>query len=430
MREDILVNFILSPLPFLGDPKRNAPLGVMYLAAMTERYGFKTTITDIRDRSSEDALDFITESQVYAFSSTTPEYPIVREVARRLKDRQPDCLVVLGGVHATVCFDNIDSCFDIVAIGEGEKIIIEILQDYEKRELKGRFYQGDFIEDLSSLPFPARHLVARESFVSNQLVEKGKPATTILGSRGCAFACSFCASKLMWHQKCRFRDPGNIIDEIVELKEKYGIEQLRFQDDALEINHLWLTEICCQIKPLGLTWRANARINTTFRSSNILPLMKDAGCDELCYGIESPEQYVLDKCNKNMSITQAYKVLKMVREAGMKARIFLIIGLPGQDKDVAKNMIAFIKEAQPSAVDLSTFVPFPGCDIYHNAEKYGVVLNKSIDLDDYVMTRGLYGDEKEKDFVFSHDKLSNQQLKELRSEVLDFIQSYNLVQNK
>ncbi|MFH1691104.1 MAG: radical SAM protein [Candidatus Omnitrophota bacterium] len=430
MNKTIQINFILTPLPFLGDPKRNAPLGVMYLAAVTEKNGFSTIITDIRDRSCEDSLDFIPQAKVYAFSSTTPEYPIVREVARRLKARQQDCLIILGGVHATVCFDSIDSCFDVVAVGEGEKMIIEILLDYEKGQLKNRIYRGSFVEELSLLPHPARHLVSKDAFVSHQLVEKGKPATTILGSRGCAFACSFCASKLMWHQKCRFRDPENIIEEIIELKKRYGVQQLRFQDDALEINRPWLEKICSKIKPLGFTWRANARINTTFRSKDILPLMKEAGCDELCYGIESPEQFVLDKCNKNMLISQAYEVLRLVQEAGMKVRIFLIIGLPGQDKDVAKNMIAFIEQAHPSAVDLSTFVPFPGCDIYHNAAKYGVVLNSDIDFNDYVMTRGLYGNEKEKDFVFKHDKLANEQLKDLRAEVLEFIQSYNLVQNK
>lgn len=430
VKENIRVNFVLTPLPFLGDPKRNAPLGVMYLAAMTERNGFRTAITDIRDRLCADALDFIPEADVYAFSSTTPEYSIVRDVARMLKMRQPDCFIILGGVHATVCFDSIDSCFDVVAIGEGEKIIIEILRDYEKGKIKDRIYRGSFFEHLSLLPHPARHLVSRDSFISNQLVEKGKPATTILGSRGCAYACSFCASKLMWHQKCRFRDPDDIAQEIAGLKERYGVEQLRFQDDALEINSPWLEEICCKIKPLSFTWRANARINTTFRSKNILPLMKEAGCDELCYGIESPEQLVLDKCNKNMLISQAYEVLKLVQEAGMKVRIFLIIGLPGQDKNVAKNMIAFIKEAHPSAVDLSTFVPFPGCDIYHNAAKYGIVLNSDIDFNDYVMTRGLYRDEKDKNFVFKHDQLANDQLKDLRAEVLEFIQNYNLVQNK
>ena len=110
----------------------------------------------------------------------------------------------------------------------------------------------------------------------------------------------------------------------------------------------------------------------------------------------------------------------------MKTRIFLIIGLPGQDKHVAKNMINFIKDIRPSGVDLSTFVPFPGSDIYRDPSKYGIRIKDSVDFDDYVMTRGLWVDEKNKDFIFVHDKLSNDELKELRNEMLNFIKDYNL----
>lgn len=421
------INFIIPPLPFLGDPKRNVPLGVMYLASVTEREGYETTITDLRDKSLEESLFFILKSDIYGFTCTTPEYPYCKEIARELKQREPNSLLIIGGAHPTACPEKIDSIFDVISVGEGERVILNIIRDFKKGKLN-KFYRSELIMDLSEIPMPARHLLPKTSFISYQLIEKGKAATTIITSRGCAFDCYFCASKLMWYQKLRYRLVDDVIMEIKELKEKYDIEQLRFQDDGFTNNKKWLFEFCEKMKLLNLTWRANARVDNSSR--DILSLMRTAGCIELGYGIESTEQEVLDRCNKKFKIEQAYQALKNAREVGVKTRIFFIIGLPGQDKSVAKNMITFIKETKPSAVDLSTFVPFPGSDIYKNPERYGFKLREHIDFEDYVMTRGLYGNEKEKDFVFEHDKLSNNQLKELRSGILDFIQSYNLAQNK
>ena len=374
------IRFILAPLPFLGDPKRNAPLGVMYLAAVCERAGYPTAVTDLRDVSVDQAADRITAgADVYAFSATTPEYPACRRIARDLKVKYPHALFVIGGYHATVCPDAIDPVFDVVVKGEGEEILGRVLEDHEAH-IRRRMYAAERPVDVSRVPWPARHLLSPESFISCSLVEKGQPATTILASRGCAFDCAFCASKYMWKRRVRTRPVEDVIAEIGHLREQYGVRQLRFQDDALEFDRKWLRQFCGRMKPFGMTWRANARVDTV--TAELMDAMRGAGCDELCFGIESPEQRVLDKSNKKMKIEKAYATLSAARRRGLKTRIFFIIGLPGQDADVAANMISFIKATRPDAVDLSTFVPFPGCDIHAHPERYDVRVRADIDLDD------------------------------------------------
>jgi len=421
------INFILSPLPFLGDPRRNAPLGVLSLAAVTERAGYRTSITDLRDADPAACLEQIPKADVFGFSATTPEYPLCRDLARKIRTRFPEALFILGGVHGTVCSKSIDPVFDVVVVGEGEEVLLDLLRQCRSGRPQGVHRSGP-LADLTQLPWPARHLVPKESFISTSLVEKGRPATTLMTSRGCAFDCSFCASRSMWGRKCRHRSVEDVIEEIQDLRTRYGVEQLRFQDDDLAMNKKWLFEFCERLKPLKMVWRSNGRTDNAGR--DILTAMRDAGCDEIGFGIESPEPAVLSRCNKKARVEDAYEALRVVRELGMKSRIFLIIGLPGQDLSVATNMITFIKETQPSAVDLSTFVPFPGSDIHQNPADYGITLRDDIDFGDYVMTRGLYGDERNKDFVFKHDILTNEQLKSLRSEVLDFIRDYNLVHNQ
>jgi radical SAM superfamily enzyme YgiQ (UPF0313 family) len=372
------INFVISPLPFLGDPKRNAPLGVMYLAAVAEREGCETTITDLRDKTLKENQYLIPLADIYGFSATTPEYFYCKEIAKELKQKYPDSLLIIGGAHATAHPDKVDNCFDIIVVGEGERAIANIIRDFKKGKVS-KFYKSTLIEDISEIPFPARHLLPESSFISYQLVEKNRPATTILTSRGCVFDCSFCASKIMWQRKLRHRATDNIIAEIEELKERYGVEQLRFQDDTLASNKKWLFEFCDKLESLGLAWRVNERVDTS--SKDVLSAMKKAGCTEICYGIESTEQRVLNKCNKKLKIEQVYQALKNAEDVGIKTRIFFIIGLPEQNEDVADNMINFIKKTKPYAVDLSTFIPFPGSDIYNYPEKYGIKLKKILTLE-------------------------------------------------
>jgi hypothetical protein len=88
-------------------------------------------------------------------------------------------------------------------------------------------------------------------------------------------------------------------------------------------------------------------------------------------------------------------------------------------------LIDFIERVEPTVADLSTFVPFPGSDVYNNPAKYGITL-KYTPWDDYVFTRGLYGDELSKDFIYQHDKLSNESLKQQRKEILDHIKKRHI----
>jgi len=151
---------------------------------------------------------------------------------------------------------------------------------------------------------------------------------------------------------------------------------------------------------------------------------------ELAFGIEDVSQSVLDINNKRVNVNDIYDAIKNAKDAGIKVRVLLMIGLPGQGHDVSKNIINFIKETNPEAVDLSSFIPMPGSDIYNNPEKYNIKLKKEFNLSDYVFSVGLFGDEMDKDFIFEHDKLTNEELKNYRKEILEFIQNKNMVYNK
>ncbi len=420
------IGLIIPPSPFLGDQKRNTPLGILYIASWLERHGHTVQVADLRDISGEFWSHKIKHADLYGITATTPEYPYAISIAKLIKFHLKASIIVLGGVHATADPENIDPIFDKVVMGEGELSILEVIKDIRYGTQKRIYPCLKRIDNLDSLPFPARWLLPRESFVSLTSTIKGEASTAIIGSRGCAYNCSFCASKIMWERRVRFRSPDNIVAEIKQLI-GYGINHFRFQDDTLGLSHKWIMELCEKIKPLGVTWRGTTRVDHS--EYDILKAMKDAGCYEIGYGIETLGDTILEFNNKGITEKEIKTAILTTHEIGLKTRLFFMIGLPGQDINIADNIIKFLEEVKPTAVNLSTFVPLPGSDIYNSPDKYGVtILTKN--WSEYVMSKGLYGTEVEDDFIFKHDILTNEQLKALRKQLLEYFEKHNLIYNR
>ena len=422
----MLVSLIIPPSPFLGDQKRNPPLGIMYIASFLEKNNYDVKLTDLRDLNENEWLEHIPNGDVYGLTATTPEYPYALAIAKQIKKKDKKSIIVLGGVHASAESNKINKVFDKVVVGEGEYSMLRLLDDVKKDNGK-RYYYTPLIKDINSLPFPARHLVEYDSVVSSKLTVKDQPATAITGSRGCCFSCAFCVSKLMWDRRVRFRSVDNVIEEIKEIIEKYNVRHFRFQDDTITISKKWITELCNKLIPLNVVWRAATRVDQS--DKDILKMMKNAGCYEIDYGIETISDDVLEIVNKGITIDEMYEAISNAKEAGLKIRLFFMIGLPGQTIDIADDIINFIEKTRPDGVDVSTFIPFPGSDIYNNPKKYKIkILTKNFTK--YVITQGLYGDEAERSFIFKHDILTDDELKSLRKKLLRYISDYNFTLNK
>lgn len=422
MMKVVLIN---PPHPYLTDQKRNQPLGIMYLAAVLEKENHEVSLVDLCYVDEADWMKKIPKADVYGISATTLDYFRAIKIAKMIKETY-NGITVLGGAHATATPNTIDPVFDKVMIGEGELAFIDLLNDLENKVEK-RIYQREPISNLDTIPFPARHLLPEDSIVSYSLVEKEKPATSLITSRGCCNACSFCASKTMWGRKVRFRSPDNVIEELKKIIKDYKIYHFRFHDDTMTLNKSRLLELCRKMEPLNIHWRAHTRVDCS--DIETLTAMKKAGCDEIGYGIESASQEVLDLNKKNIKVEQAIQAVKNAKKVGLRVRLFFIVGLPGETKDTCKKNIEFVEAVQPDGVDVSTLVPFPGCDIYDNPNAYGIELLTE-DYDKFVMTLGLRQGEEATDFIFRHPNLTNEELKASRKAMLDYIVKRNMTLNK
>ena len=198
------VCFIDPPHTYLMQERTQAPLGIMYMAAVLEELGYDCCISRPTDGTPAHWLEEIPDSDIYCISTTSLGYAVAAEIARHLKRCRAGCATVIGGYHVTcepesTVLDTVDGqpLWDSICIGEGEHAIVEIIQDFERGELKPR-YQLASAPDIDSLPFPARHLVPEQGgniFNYDKHYTANGLSTVILSSRGCPFTCPFSASR-------------------------------------------------------------------------------------------------------------------------------------------------------------------------------------------------------------------------------------------
>lgn len=409
------VALIVLPHPYIAHPLKHQPLGILYLAAALEEAGYDVEIIDLRTTDKKDCLARLPEADVYGMGATTLDYKTAVSLTKEIKNSfsKP---VILGGVHATALPETIDPIFDSLVLGEGELAIIDLLYDLEHSSVK-RFYRRELIQDIDSIPLPARHLLPYESIVSTELMEGGMPATSFISSRGCPFDCRFCAVHTMW-KGVRYRSIDKIADEIKEVMRTYQLRHLKFQDDTLTLSKKRLLKLCQALQPVGIEWMANARVDCV--DQEMLEAMRQAGCTWIEFGIESASQEALNIINKGFTLEQAERAIREAKSLGLKVKELFMIGLPGESNDISDLDIDFITRTDPESAIMATFVPLPGCSIFQNPQDYGINI-LTHDYDRYLTNLGLREGELEKGFVYEHPTMTREEMMRHRQRVIEFI---------
>jgi len=406
----------------LFDPKLQAPLGIGYLAAVLERAGHEVMLADLATTPRERWLMEVPDAQICGYSVTTPEFPTARDLMKMLREERGPALHVIGGAHASVrTYECVVEGFDVAVIGEGEITMREIADGKPFCDVHGiafndrgtvRFTRHRrLIQNIDSIPFPARPLMPADTVVSDKLVSDGAPATVITASRGCLMNCSFCATRGVWGRTYRLRSAQNIIAELEECIERYGIKEVRFVDDQVGVELEHLRVLCDATRRLGLRWRTHLRVNHA--SPEKLRLMAESGCVEVAWGCESFAQEILDHNNKGITVEQSEQAVRWAKEAGLINKLYLIIGLPGETRETIEKTKEALLRIRPERTNLSTFVAYPGSDVFENPENYDYRLEDP-DWSNYWL---LGGSEKRVPFVGRTSALSREELLELRDEL-------------
>jgi radical SAM superfamily enzyme YgiQ (UPF0313 family) len=359
------------------------PVYLAYTVAVLEEAGLEVSFVDavmeelnipaFVDRLSALAPDLL------VIECSTPSIKYDLESARQVKDSLPATKVALIGSHSTFFHQQILSDspqLDAIVRGEFEITIRELAQAIadgrDWSTVQGLSYRQDeevmvnsdrpLVEDLDSLPFPARHIVKSNGY--RAAIYSGSRCTSMVSSRGCPFQCVFCVwPSTLYGHRFRARSAENVVDEMLEIQQ-LGIDEIYFDDDTFTIDRKRVMAICGLIKERGLhvSWIAQARVDTVDRE--VLSAMKEAGCHYILFGIESGSPEMLETMKKRITLDKAREAIRLCRELGIKSQAFFLFGVPGETQETVQQTIDFAQELGASSTQFAVAIPQPGSPLY------------------------------------------------------------------
>lgn len=373
------------------------PLGLLYLASMLKRHGYEAEVLDVigRGLDSKGARKAIIDSgaNIVGITATTPEVRGVMEASCFAKEA--GALVVIGGAHLGIFPDETVSFpeVDFAVRGDGEIPLLRLVEalssdkaDFSSTpglvyKKNGQIYKNDVYvqEDLDELPFPNWNFLNIDFY---SRADAFRPLATMTSGRGCPYRCGFCYRSIN-DMHTRFRNPISIVDEMEYLIKNWGVREIIFCNDTLTLRRPQIMAICEEIlrRNIKIFWQGATRVDSV--DGQMLKLMKQAGCKQLKFGIESGNREILRLMNKGLDKDQARKIFHLCKKEKIRTGAYFIIGYVDENEQTIQETIDFSKELDPDFAMFYAGIPLPDTSFYEQA-----VERKKIDPNywrDYVL---------------------------------------------
>lgn len=363
--------------------------GISQISAVLKIGGHQTSLLQVTRQMSKKKL--ISEVKcrkpdLVAFSSTTNQFPQVQSYASWIR-QTINLPTICGGIHATLCPNEVISCsgIDVVCIGEGEYPALEFVNALERGEdfehINNLWVKRDgvvtknplrpLIAELDGLPF-----VDREIFQYERVLRRRGGTADFMAGRGCPYSCTYCcnhAIRKVFQGKgsyCRIRSVRNVLDEIKCVTDEYSfVKALDFDDDTFTLFRKWVREFCKEYKKeFDYPFWCNVRSETLDRE--ILGWLKEAGCDTIKIGVESGNEWLRRTVLKRpMTNEQIVRSCKTAHELGLKVYTFNMVGLPFETPSMARETLELNREIAPNFGQTSIFYPYPNTELYELCEQ-------------------------------------------------------------
>ena len=398
---------------------RSPSLGLLHLAAMVRQHGFAPEIVE------SDVLGLDEQAVVERIVARAPRYVGITLftvgvwsaslIARGVRKALPDTTVIVGGPHiSSMGRETLERFpeFDLAVVGEGEWALVELLAALESgSDLAGisglLWREGDALrenparpipQDLDDLPMPAWDLLPGfpDAYPPAIYDYPSGPVATIAASRGCPFHCKFCDTST-FGARMRAYSPARVVEMIRYLHERWGVRHILFVDDLFLASRLRVTEFCERLLASGLdiTWTCTARVDTV--KPGVLALMKQAGCWEISFGLETGSNELLVAMDKAARVERSEEAVRWTHEAGLRTKGLFMLGYPGETDETIRATRDFVRRIPMDIMNLTKFTPYPGSPIY--LDLYGTKIRP----DDWRRMNGM-------NFVWSPEGFSVEQL--------------------
>jgi len=412
------------------------PSGLGYVLASLEEAGHSVKLMvpvkevtadgKVESTSKADFLNEIVkyEPDVVALSLMTPQANNGIELARKIKEINPNITIVAGGYHPSACPDIVskENGIDVAVIGEGERTMVELMAALKRKKGLGKVKGIAFLEngklkltgererivELDSLPRPIHSEVLRkQKDISLVYPEpsKQKGFASISYSRGCPGNCRFCAEPSMYHRRVQYRSAKSMVNEIEDLI-KTGVSNFTFNDTNFTANKGKVLEFCSEIMKRGIktNFATMASINST--DEEMIDAMANAGFKKIAWGIEALSPDTLKSVNKPIKNSKTREVLKAAADRGILNTGLFMIGFENQDKNAILKEVERLKGYDLHRLRIAISTPLPGSAWHKEAVQSGEKLSTDTNLYD---TEHL---------VYEHPSISAKEMTGIRSKAL------------
>lgn len=370
------------------------PSGIGYLAAVLKKNGTTVQVysQDVFHYSNDELAVFLEKNtfDIIGLGFLAARFrETVLDLCRCINKHKKNAWLVLGGHGPSPIPDYIlhATNADVVAIGEAEETIVDLvkckLDHGDLAKVKGIAYRvgSDVhinerrkpIRKLDSIPFPQWDLFPMDEYtscISKYNMGKDEKSLDIITSRGCINECTFC---YRMEKGIRLRSIKNIIEEIIELKERYGVTYLSIFDELFTFPKKKIFEFTDALENNDIKIKYDCQVRVDTFDDEVADCLKRSGCQLANFGLESMDQNVLDLMKKNTRVEDNTRAITIALKYNLGAGLNFIWGNIGDTEESLKKDVAFIKKYNTynHLRNIRPVTPFPGSELYYEAISRG-----------------------------------------------------------
>lgn len=385
------------------------PLGLINLATLARQAGHEAQVVDQVLALREEALPLGSglyeacaeqiaagRPDVVAFGAQCTTYPPTLQIARQVRRLLPEVHLVVGGHNASfVARPTLESFpwLDAVVCGEGEQTFGEMLRVWEQghnlADVAGVVWRSNnaivenpqraLLEDLSTLPLPDYSLAPSLERYRRACGLSRSIAILEVG-RGCPHRCVYCSEAALWQRRCRTFAVARLIEEMTRLRDEQGAECFLLAYDQFTADRRFVEDFCHRVIAAGLHrlgWYCISRLDTV--DADLLRLMRAAGCESLCYGIDSGSARTLAFIRKQVAVDKLAERVQATTDAGLVPTLSFVIGFPEEERaDIDATLMLALYTGMEGNSNPLLQIPtvLPGTELH---ERYGAQLVREVD---------------------------------------------------
>jgi anaerobic magnesium-protoporphyrin IX monomethyl ester cyclase len=354
-----------------GSLKKAGYTDVAFIDAMTN----KMSDADIRDAIAAEKPDVI------GCTAITPSIYKAQGILQVAKELHPNAVTVLGGIHATFMYQQVLAeapWIDCIVRGEGEEIFVDLIATIHQGNWPGAreavrgiaYLDGDqvvatpaapTVKDIDGLS-PDWSILDWDKYM---YIPMNRRVAIPNMARGCPFTCSFCSQWKFWRDY-RIRDPKKVVDEIEVLVKEHDIGFFILADEEPTINRKKFIQFCQELidRDLDVLWGINTRVTDILRDEELLPFYRKAGLVHISLGTEAAAQLKLDLFNKETTIEENKRAIRLLREAGIVTEAQFIVGLENETVETLEETYQMARDWQPDLANWAMYTPWPFSDLF------------------------------------------------------------------